>query len=104
MISQELLDILRCPLNPSQSRLLLEDDQLVCERCRLRFKIKGGFPVLIPDTIDSFQTRRQEGAEHGPDSSKRHHRGLAARRHPRDARDRPRYHAGECVTRFCQGI
>jgi uncharacterized protein len=47
MISQDLLDILRCPLNPSKTRLRLEDDRLVCERCALRFRIKDGFPVLI---------------------------------------------------------
>ena len=47
MISQDLLDILRCPLNPSETRVLLDKDFLVCERCRLKFPIKDGFPVLI---------------------------------------------------------
>ena len=45
-ISKELLDILRCPLNP-KNRLLLEGDQLKCDRCDLRFKIKDGFPILV---------------------------------------------------------
>ena len=47
MISKELLEILRCPLDPSRTRLLLEGDHLACERCALRFKIKDGFPVLV---------------------------------------------------------
>lgn len=47
MISPELLAILRCPMNPSKTRLLLQDNQLVCERCALRFPIKDGFPVLV---------------------------------------------------------
>ncbi len=47
MISQELLDILRCPFDPSNTRLSLEGDSLVCQRCRLRFAIKDGFPNLV---------------------------------------------------------
>ena len=52
MISQELLDILRCPLNPSRTRLRLEDDHLLCERCALRFRIKDGFPVLVAEEAE----------------------------------------------------
>lgn len=47
MITQELLNILRCPMDPSNTRLALEDSHLVCERCRTKFKIKDGFPVLV---------------------------------------------------------
>jgi uncharacterized protein len=47
MLSQDLLDILRCPLNPSTTRLRLLDDHLECERCALRFLIKDGFPILV---------------------------------------------------------
>jgi uncharacterized protein YbaR (Trm112 family) len=46
MISQELLDILRCPLNPS-TRLALKGDHLECERCALKFLIMDGLPVLV---------------------------------------------------------
>ncbi|MBI3822087.1 MAG: hypothetical protein HY289_05330 [Planctomycetes bacterium] len=47
MISQDLLDILRCPLDPSKTRLRVQEDHLECERCALRFLIKDGFPVLV---------------------------------------------------------
>ena len=47
MISQDLLDILRCPLSPSNTRLRLQNDYLECERCALKFPIKDGFPVLV---------------------------------------------------------
>jgi uncharacterized protein YbaR (Trm112 family) len=47
MISPDLLEILRCPYDPSRTRLTLEGDHLTCQRCRLIFKIKDGFPVLI---------------------------------------------------------
>jgi hypothetical protein len=52
MINQELLDILRCPMDPSHTRLSLEGDRLVCQRCALRFKIKDGFPVLIVEEAE----------------------------------------------------
>ena len=47
MISQQLLDILRCPKNPSRTRLALENDRLVCTQCAVQFSIKDGFPVLV---------------------------------------------------------
>ncbi len=47
MISKDLLDILRCPLDPSRAKLILEADRLVCDRCALGFKIKDGFPILV---------------------------------------------------------
>ena len=52
MIQPDLLAILRCPLNPSRTRLVLEGDHLVCERCALRFPIKDGFPVLVVEEAE----------------------------------------------------
>jgi uncharacterized protein YbaR (Trm112 family) len=69
MISQDLLDILRCPLDPSHTRLNLENNQLICQRCRLTFKIKDGFPVLVVeeaelppgcDSIDQLPCQREQ--------------------------------------------
>jgi uncharacterized protein YbaR (Trm112 family) len=51
MITQELLDILRCPLDP-RSRLILDGDRLVCSRCGVKFLIKDGFPKLIPEEAE----------------------------------------------------
>ena len=52
MISPELLDILRCPMDPSHTRLLLDNDRFICERCRLTFKTKDGFPVLVVEEAE----------------------------------------------------
>jgi uncharacterized protein len=52
MINQELLEILRCPLNPSTARLVLKNDRLECERCGLRFQIKDGFPILVVEEAE----------------------------------------------------
>jgi uncharacterized protein YbaR (Trm112 family) len=47
MISQQLLEILRCPMDPSRTHLTLQENHLLCQRCGLRFPIKDGFPVLV---------------------------------------------------------
>ena len=53
MISPELLEILRCPWDPSHTaRLALEGEKLVCQRCRLQFHIKDGFPVLVVEEAE----------------------------------------------------
>lgn len=52
MIRQDLLAILRCPLDPSKTRLLLDGEQLICERCALRFHVRDGFPVLVVEEAD----------------------------------------------------
>ena len=49
MISPDLLAILRCPMNPSRTRLVQQEDRLVCERCALKFPIKDGFLTQSPD-------------------------------------------------------
>lgn len=51
-ISPQLLEILRCPLNPSQARLALEEDRLVCQQCRLRFRFKDGFAALVVEDAE----------------------------------------------------
>src|SRR5258708_10261453 len=91
MISQDLLDILRCPLDPSHTRLSLEPtaggstnrrldrvtpgerppdpgrseapaasgtrlahegDALFCQRCRLKFAIRDGFPNMVVEEAE----------------------------------------------------
>jgi uncharacterized protein YbaR (Trm112 family) len=52
MLTQDFLDMLRCPLDPTASRLDLVGDALVCQRCRLRYPIKDGIPSLIPEEAE----------------------------------------------------
>ena len=46
MLSQELLDMLRCPLDPN-TRLEMGDGGLVCQRCRLVFPIRNEIPSMV---------------------------------------------------------
>ncbi len=52
MIHFDDLAILRCPLDPSHTKLTLDGNQLRCERCALRFKIEDGFPVLVVEEAE----------------------------------------------------
>ncbi len=52
MITPEMLDILRCPIDPKrEARLVVEDGdtKLLCGRCRVQFKIREGFPSLLTE-------------------------------------------------------
>jgi uncharacterized protein YbaR (Trm112 family) len=39
-------------MDPSRTRLSLEGERLLCERCRLQFPIKDGIPVLVVDEAE----------------------------------------------------
>jgi len=48
-ISKELLEILACP--KCKGDLVLEDDQsgLVCNNCRLKYRIEDEIPIMLID-------------------------------------------------------
>jgi uncharacterized protein YbaR (Trm112 family) len=53
MISPELLNILRCPMDPArQARLAQEGDRLVCQRCGLRFAVRDGLPNMVVEEAE----------------------------------------------------
>jgi uncharacterized protein YbaR (Trm112 family) len=48
MISQELLELLRCPLDPAHAARLEDTPEgLVCQRCRLTFAVREGIPCML---------------------------------------------------------
>jgi uncharacterized protein len=47
MTNEEFLAMLRCPMDPSHTHLIHDGDRLICERCRVKFRINGPFPVMI---------------------------------------------------------
>jgi uncharacterized protein YbaR (Trm112 family) len=51
MISQQLLDLLRCPNDPT-ARLEEAAHGLVCQRCRLKFPVREGIPCMLPEEAE----------------------------------------------------
>lgn len=44
------LACLRCPLDPTREAALRREEQsLVCSECAVRFPIKQGLPILVPE-------------------------------------------------------
>jgi len=71
MLSQDLLTLLRCPMDPSHTTLAEENGRLVCQRCRLAFPIRDGFPTLLVEeaelppgctNLEQLPCQRQQGS------------------------------------------
>ncbi len=71
MISPDLLDLLRCPLDPSHVRLDAEGDSLVCTRCKLRFPVRHDIPCMLVEeaqlppgcaSLDDLPCQRENAA------------------------------------------
>ncbi|MBI2955498.1 MAG: Trm112 family protein [Chloroflexi bacterium] len=50
MISKELLEILVCPA--CKTKVLLEEEMLVCTSCGRRYPIRNGIPVMLIEEGD----------------------------------------------------
>ncbi len=46
-VPKELMAILVCPV--CHGTLREEDDELVCSRCLLRYPVRDGIPVMLPE-------------------------------------------------------
>jgi uncharacterized protein len=59
VLSQQLLDILVCPLG--KEKLLYENDKLICTRCGVKFSVENDIPIMLieeaelPAGISSYQ-------------------------------------------------
>ena len=71
MISPDLLALLRCPMDPNHAELTPEDDRLVCQRCKLAFPIRDGFPIMLVEeaepppgcgSLDQLPCQREKSA------------------------------------------
>lgn len=45
MIDKELLDILACPA--CKSDVQLKDNKIVCMKCKRKYPIKDGIPIML---------------------------------------------------------
>jgi len=62
MISEQLLELLVCPVCHDRLVVVPERDGLTCERCRLLFPIRNGIPVMLPDEAQKIPAPDTEAA------------------------------------------
>lgn len=67
MIDPRLLEILVCPACRGDLLLAPEGDGLVCARCRVRYPIRDGIPILLIDEGESLGSSAPESGA-GADS------------------------------------
>ena len=53
-IDQELLDILACPKCKGDVQLENGGSALVCQNCRLKYRIEDDIPVMLIDEAEEF--------------------------------------------------
>jgi uncharacterized protein YbaR (Trm112 family) len=53
-INKELLDILACPQCKGDIRLNENEDGLICDNCRLLYRIEDDIPVMLIDEAVSL--------------------------------------------------
>ena len=54
MLDQKLLDILVCPKCKGDLEYKAEQNELVCQQCRLIYDIKDDIPIMLIDEARSF--------------------------------------------------
>lgn len=71
MVSQELLDILRCPNCAQESKGMLEyfkESWLICTECDRKYPIRDDIPVMLIDEGDKWIKTKKEELEVPPPS------------------------------------
>lgn len=53
-ISKELLEILACPVCKGDLEYNEDENKLICNKCRLKFPIREGIPVLLEEEAEKF--------------------------------------------------
>ena len=54
MLDKELLDILACPKCKGDLEYKPQQNQLICNTCRLIYAVKDDIPIMLIDEAESF--------------------------------------------------
>jgi uncharacterized protein YbaR (Trm112 family) len=54
MLDQKLLDILACPKCKGDLDYKSEEGQLICDACRLIYRIEDEIPIMLIDKAEKF--------------------------------------------------
>jgi hypothetical protein len=52
MISQELLEILVCPVCKGDLQYKPQPERLICHPCRLAYVVKDDIPIMLPEEAE----------------------------------------------------
>ena len=55
MISQELLDILVCPVCKGDLKYEKEPERLICAACQLAYPVKEDIPIMLVDEAEKLE-------------------------------------------------
>jgi uncharacterized protein YbaR (Trm112 family) len=53
-ISNELLEILACPVCKGDLEYNKEENKLICHKCRLKYPIREGIPIMLEEEAEKF--------------------------------------------------
>jgi uncharacterized protein YbaR (Trm112 family) len=54
MLSDRLLDILACPKCKGDLDYDRDNNRLICQKCRLRYRIDDDIPIMLIDDAENF--------------------------------------------------
>ncbi|OQX94997.1 tetraacyldisaccharide 4'-kinase [candidate division KSB1 bacterium 4572_119] len=54
MLSKELQEILACPQCKGELEYDKKNEKLICDKCRLKYKIKDDIPIMLIDEAEKF--------------------------------------------------
>ena len=54
MLDQKLLEILACPKCKGDMEYKAEEEILICNECRLKYRIEDDIPIMLIDEAESF--------------------------------------------------
>jgi len=52
MISEKLIEILTCPKCKGEIKYIEEKKMIICQKCRLKFKIIDNIPIMLLDEAE----------------------------------------------------
>lgn len=54
MLNKKLLDILACPKCKGDLEYNKEENKLICDNCRLRYRIEDDIPIMLIDEAEKY--------------------------------------------------
>lgn len=54
MLDKELLDILACPQCKGDLEYDRDNQKLICNSCRLKYKVRDGIPIMLIEEAEKF--------------------------------------------------